>query len=44
MAEPDIRRSLTGGAEEDLWGRGVTVFLQEMVLDLPSVVVAQFVS
>jgi hypothetical protein len=32
---------LAGGGEEDLGSRGVGVLLQEVVLDLPGVVVAQ---
>ena len=41
MAEPDVLGALAGGAEEDLGRGGVGVFLEEMVLDLPGVVVAE---
>ena len=41
VAEPDVLGALAGGAEEDLGRRGVGVFLEEVVLDLPGVVVAE---
>ena len=34
-------RPLAGGGEEDLGRRGVGIFLEEVVLDLPGVVVAE---
>ena len=41
MAEADATCALTGGAEEYLRRRGVRVFLEEMVLNLPSIVIAE---
>src|SRR5256885_3947307 len=43
VAEPDALGALAGGAEEDFRRGGVRVLLEEMVLDLPGVVVAQLV-
>jgi hypothetical protein len=43
VSKADLSRPLAGGAEEDLWGRRMRVLLQEMMLDLPGVVVAQLV-
>ena len=41
VAQADVLGALAGGGEEDLRRRGVRVFLQEVVLDLPGVVVAE---
>ena len=41
VAEPDVLRPLAGRAEEHLRRRGMGILLQEMVLDLPRVVVAK---
>ena len=41
VAEPDVLGALAGGAEEHLGGRRVRIFLEEVVLDLPGVVVAE---
>ena len=41
VAEPDPRRPLAGCAEEHLRRRGVAVLLEEVVLHLPGVVVAE---
>ena len=41
VAEPDALGALAGGGEEDLRRGGVRVFLQEVVLDFPGVVVAE---
>ena len=41
VAEPDVLGALAGGAEEDFRRRRVGVFLEEVVLDLPGVVVAK---
>ncbi len=43
VAQPDLLRALAGGAEEHLGGRAVAVLLEEVVLDLPRVVVAEAV-
>ncbi len=43
VAEADLLGALAGGGEENLGLRGVGVFLQEVVLDLPGIVIAQFV-
>src|SRR5262249_6281824 len=43
VAEPNALGALAGGAEEDLGCGGVRVLLQEMMLDLPGVVVAKLV-
>ena len=43
VAEPDALGALAGGAEEDLGRGGVRVLLEEVMLDLPGVVVAQLV-
>ena len=40
LTEADILGALAGGGEEDLGLRRVGVFFQEVVLDLPGVVVA----
>ena len=41
MAQPDVLGALAGGAEEHLGRRRVRILLQEVVLDLPCVVVAK---
>src|ERR1700730_8784485 len=41
MAQPDALGALAGGAEEDFGRGGVRVLFQEVMLDLPGVVVAQ---
>ena len=41
VAEPDVLGALAGGGEEQLRRRRVGVFLEEVVLDLPGVVVAE---
>src|SRR5207302_10983230 len=41
VTEADPVGALRAGGEEDLGGRGVRVFLEEMVLDLPDVVDAE---
>ena len=41
MRDSDPAGALRDGAEEDLGGRGVRVLLEEVVLDLPDVVVAE---
>ena len=41
VAEPDVLGALAGGAEEHLGRRGVRVLLEEVMLDLPGVVVAE---
>ncbi len=41
VAEPDLLGALRAGGEEDLGRRGVRIFLEEVVLDLPDVVEAQ---
>ena len=41
MAEPDLLGALRAGGEEHLGRRGVRIFLEEVVLDLPDVVEAQ---
>src|SRR5262249_38589092 len=43
MAEPDALGALRAGGEKYFRGRGVRVFLQEMVLDLPGVFDAELV-
>ena len=43
VAEPDALGALAGGAEEHLGRGGVRVLLEEVVLDLPGVVVAELV-
>ena len=43
MAEADVLGALAGGGQEHLRGRAVAVFLEEVVLDLPGVVVAELV-
>ena len=43
MAQADVLRTLTGGREEHLRSRRVAVLLQEVVFDLPGVVVSLFV-
>jgi len=41
VAQPDALGALAGGAQEDFRRRGVRVLLEEVMLDLPRVVVAQ---
>ena len=41
MAETDALGALAGGAQENLGRGGVRVLLEEVMLDLPGVVVAQ---
>jgi len=43
MPQPDVLGPLARRGEENFRSRRVGIFLQEMVLDLPHVVVAQFV-
>ena len=43
MAEPDAGRALARRGQEDLGRRRVAVLLEEVVLDLPDVVVAETV-
>jgi len=43
VAEANVLRALTGGGQEHLGRRGVRVLLEEVVLDLPDVVVAELV-
>ena len=40
MAEADVFGPLAGSAQEDLGGGGMGVLFEEVVLDLPGVVVA----
>jgi len=43
VSQADVLSALAGSAEKDLWGRGVRVLLEEVVLYLPRVVVAEAV-
>ena len=43
VGESDLLRPLAGGGEEDFRGGGMGILLQEMVLDLPGVVVSELV-
>ena len=43
MSQANVLGALARGTEEDLWRRRVRVLLQEVVLDLPRVVVAELV-
>jgi hypothetical protein len=43
VTQPDALGALAGGAEEDLGRGGVRVLFQEVMLDLPGVVVAELV-
>lgn len=43
VAEADLLRALAGGGEKYLGRGGAAVLLEEMVLDLPCVVVAEAV-
>ncbi|MGC2522987.1 MAG: hypothetical protein WA417_10185 [Stellaceae bacterium] len=41
MAEPDLLGALRAGREKNFGCRGVRIFLEEMVLDLPHIVDAE---
>src|SRR5262249_25059702 len=43
VTEPDVLRALAGGAEGDFGRRRVRILLEEMMLDLPGVVVGKLV-
>ena len=44
VAQPDALRALRTGGEEDLGSGGVRVLFQEVMLDLPDIVDAEFVA